>query len=288
MFIEDNNSILNETEEVNNQTLSFDLYPGELFYQCIYNNIICPDYIISNYGRVYNIKRNAFLKQSSDKDGYLRVCIKVPGCEKIKTVKVHRLELMSIYPILNPEKYYGNHKDGNKQNNFIGNLEWVHPIDNTRHGWDTGLNNNIGLNNGHSVIDDKTAHFICSRLELGKRNCEICDEMGITDREERMRMNAIISSIKHGKTKTYISQNYNIMGCDGTRRYSLEFAYLVCQFLVDGDKFTYCEIMDYLQIPVQDRKMFKVYIDNLLAGRTALSVTSKFKLKKPKQDQLPY
>lgn len=289
MKIEENLDILNEVEEVDNTNLGFyKIHPMEFFFQCIYNNIICPDYIISNFGRVFSLTRNAFLKQSPDKDGYLRVCIKVPGFEKIKIVKVHRLELMSIFPIMEPEKFQGNHKDGDKQNNIIFNLEWVTPMDNTRHGWDTGLNNNIGLNNGNSVISDETAHFICRLLEQGKRNCEICDEMGIIDKNERMRMNAIISSIKHGKSKLYISENYNISGCDGTKRYSEDFAFLVCQFLKDGDKFTYGEIMDYLQIPKQDRKLFKIYIDNLLRGRTAKNITSRFELKKPKIDEPDY
>ena len=79
MKIEENLDILNEVEEVDNDNLGFyKIHPMEFFFQCIYNNIICPDYIISNFGRVFSLTRNAFLKQSPDKDGYFRVCIKVP------------------------------------------------------------------------------------------------------------------------------------------------------------------------------------------------------------------
>ena len=97
----------------------------------------------------------------------------------------------------------------------------------------------------------------------------------------------IISSIIKGKSYRHISCNYNIPGLQGRTRYSLDFAHLVCQFLKNGDQFTYLEIMDMLQIPKEDRKMFKVYINDLLRGRTALEVTRYYgELKKPKEDKV--
>lgn len=38
-----------------------------------------------------------------------------------------------------PEKYTVNHKDGNRMNNAVNNLEWLSLADNIRHGFATGL-----------------------------------------------------------------------------------------------------------------------------------------------------
>ena len=196
--------------------------------------------------------------------------------------------LMSFYPILHPENFVANHLDGVKNHNWISNLEWTTVMGNTRHGWDNKLNNNIGENNVRSVLSDADAHVICKYLEQGLRPCDICDAFNVFDKKERMKLSALISSISHGKTKRYISSQYNIPGTSGQTRYSEQFAYLVCQFLKDGDKFTYDEIMDYLEIPKEDRKFFKVYIDDLLNGRTAKNVTQFYNLKKPKVDKPDY
>lgn len=39
--------------------------------------------------------------------------------------------------------------------------------------------------------------------------------------------------------------------------------------------------MDFLNIPNEERTNFKVYINDLLTGRTAKSVTEKYTLKRP-------
>ena len=92
-------------------------YYGEMFVTTIYNDRLIEDYAVSSYGRVYSFRWKRFLSQSPDKDGYLRVGIVIDG--KNKTVKVHRLMLMSFTPIYNADKYQGNHEDGIKYHNFF-------------------------------------------------------------------------------------------------------------------------------------------------------------------------
>lgn len=260
------------------------LYENEIFVQVIYKDRLIPNYYISNYGRVYSIRWRRLLSQSPDKDGYLRVGIVMDG--KNKTVKVHRLVLMSFYPIYESDKYEGNHIDGIKNNNYYTNLEWTDSLGNTRHGWDTGLNTNKGESNVRTVVSDQKVHTICAYLSQGFKQHEICDKLGVFDKKERMRLNAIISSIKLGKAHRDISSQYNITGLDKNpkTRYSLEFAYLVCQFLQNGN-YTYSQLMNYLQIPESDRAYFKVYINDLIRGRTCLEATRNFdNLKKPIDD----
>lgn len=76
--------------------------------------------VIGKSGKKYHIK-GCVLKQWRDKDGYMRVSFKVKG----KTVHlfVHRIVATAFIPNLDnlPEV---NHKDCNRANNIVSNLEW--------------------------------------------------------------------------------------------------------------------------------------------------------------------
>lgn len=106
-------------------------------------------YQVSNLGRVKSlerqeicggrakqrIRRERILKQGLDKYGYPSVVL----CKdsKLYSRKVHRLVLSTFTPILFPMSI--NHKDGNKQNNHLSNLEWVTTKQNAIHAQLTGL-----------------------------------------------------------------------------------------------------------------------------------------------------
>lgn len=94
-------------------------------------------YQISNTGRVYSLKANKFLNKSVHKCGYVKVSLIKD--KRVKTYLVHRLVASNF--IDNPNNYTViNHKDGNKQNNCVDNLEWCAVSTNTKH----AFNNNLG------------------------------------------------------------------------------------------------------------------------------------------------
>lgn len=78
-------------------------------------------YMISNYGNIKNVKTNKKLKAAIDKDGYFRVHLSKNGKGKMKYI--HRLVAEAFIPNLNNDIHV-NHKDENKQNNNVDNLEW--------------------------------------------------------------------------------------------------------------------------------------------------------------------
>lgn len=81
----------------------------------------CPDYSISNFGNVKNIKTNYLLKINSKIDRYTKVTLK--DNNKNKTCSIHRL--VGIAFIDNPEnKPTINHINRMKNDNRIENLEW--------------------------------------------------------------------------------------------------------------------------------------------------------------------
>lgn len=93
-------------------------------------------YSVSDSGEVRNDERNTLLKQGSEYE-YKVVGISL-GHGKSKRCRVHRLVAEAFIP--NPEnKPYVNHKDGNRANNTIDNLEWVTASENAIHARQTGL-----------------------------------------------------------------------------------------------------------------------------------------------------
>ena len=91
------------------------------------------DYHISSFGRVRGIRK--ILTPHIGKRGYCSVQLKKHG--RPKTVYVHRLVAMAF--IENSEyKPEVNHKDGNRKNNHVDNLEWCTSEENYRDGLSRG------------------------------------------------------------------------------------------------------------------------------------------------------
>lgn len=98
---------------------------------------------VSNYG---NIKIKGIIKKPhKDKDGYLIISIKG------KQYKIHRLVAETF--IDNPyNKKEVNHKDMNKENNNVSNLEWSTHLENMQHAF---KNKNIGASRNKKVVQHK-------------------------------------------------------------------------------------------------------------------------------------
>ncbi|UOF77751.1 homing endonuclease [Caudoviricetes sp.] len=87
------------------------------------------NYLISNFGRIKNAKSDHVLTSAVDLVGYRHVSLCKKGISK--TCKIHRLVAISF--IGEPNGLHVNHKDGNKQNNHLSNLEYVTKRENTSH-----------------------------------------------------------------------------------------------------------------------------------------------------------
>ena len=99
------------------------------------------NYYVSQDGIVINIKTKRKLKYQTDKNGYFRV--NLYNKENKTKQFVHRLVAMAYL-----ENDYNlpqvNHKDGNKQNNNVDNLEWCSAKENVNHAFRTGLKKGVG------------------------------------------------------------------------------------------------------------------------------------------------
>ena len=88
-----------------------------------------PNYAVSNWGDVLNIKTQRILKREDNGNGYSQVVLSNNGIPK--TIKVHRL--VALHFIDNPNNYECvDHIDRNRTNNNIDNLRWVDRSQNQR------------------------------------------------------------------------------------------------------------------------------------------------------------
>ena len=116
------------------------------------------DYImVSNLGRVYRkdrmispsdsdktyLRKGSLAKTSPNEIGYEIIGLHING--KKYNRRVHRLVLQTFEPIPNYESMTVNHKDGDKLNNELDNLEWMTQKENINHAWETGLFDSIDL-----------------------------------------------------------------------------------------------------------------------------------------------
>lgn len=93
-------------------------------------------YQVSNMGRVKSLKfgKEKLLNGCKDKDGYFQIKLSKEG--KVKMYKVHRLVAQAFLDNQNNLSEI-NHKDEDKTNNCVDNLEWC----------DRNYNNNYGSHN---------------------------------------------------------------------------------------------------------------------------------------------
>ena len=105
---------------------SFDeklLEVGEVIKPFIYDD----RYLITNYGRVWSNIKGDWLKSTENPNGYL-YC-NIGG----SSISIHRAVALTYIP--NPLGLAEvNHKDENKHNNYVDNLEWISRQDNLYYG----------------------------------------------------------------------------------------------------------------------------------------------------------
>jgi len=92
-------------------------------------------YLASDYGRVYKVVAKTFTFGSLTSAGYRKMSVRFPD-GKTAPMLIHRLVASAFK---GHDTRFVNHKDGNKLNNHIDNLEYVSGSQNTQHAVNMGL-----------------------------------------------------------------------------------------------------------------------------------------------------
>lgn len=152
-----------------------------------------PNYCITDDGQVFNSLGDRIKTVINKGNGYEQVHLCRDGKGYVR--KIHRLVAEAFIP--NPDNLpQVNHKDGNKLNNNVSNLEWCTQSHNIKHSIATGLlDNSIGSRAnaekyGKSVVCIQDGYIVARYINVN----EASKQTGIN--------RANITSCCHGRRKT--------------------------------------------------------------------------------------
>ena len=132
-------------------------------------------YSVSSYGRVMG-KRRIRVSQV-DRGGYPRMMLSKVGMQKL--AYVHRLVAQAFIEQPNGCEVV-NHKDGNKLNCHVGNLEWCTDSYNCRHARALGLTPNIrGADHPHAKLTEAEVREFISIFRKGVKMRLYADRYGV-------------------------------------------------------------------------------------------------------------
>lgn len=144
-------------------------------------------YEISNRGQLRRVKpgprtRPGLLnKPSTDKDGYQKYVL---SCDNVRSYRfAHRLAFESFFGAI-PEGQQIYHKNGDKRDNRLENLEAVTPSQNTLHGFRVlgrkpVLNPHQGSTNGRAKLSEAQAREVFKLRSLGWSQQRIADRFDV-------------------------------------------------------------------------------------------------------------
>ncbi len=161
----------------------------------VWKDVVPGRYQVSSRGRVRSLPRKGrkslrILTPAMGTYGYLLVSLRIDG--RGKTQPVHRLVAKAFLP--NPDQLREvNHKDGDKTNNHVSNLEWVTSAENHHHAVGMGLKrwNTPGEDHPKAILSAADVREVRQRLERGETCASIARWFGVSY--------WTISKIKHGK-----------------------------------------------------------------------------------------
>ena len=237
-------------------------------WKYIYINNEKTKFKVSNFGRIKNSETNKIKKLQDNKKGYLIVNIYFKG--KQYSPKVHRLVAKAFIP--NPKnKPEVNHKDGNKLNNKVSNLEWVTRKENIRHSWDNNLRKpKIGEECNFNVYSESLIISICELLEKGYSNKEILLELNMKNNKKHLNL---INDLKRRKIWKHITKKYKWSDKSRVKKYPESLIISICELLEKG--YSNKEIL--LELNMKNNKKVKSLISAIQHKTCWKNISNKYK-----------
>lgn len=158
-------------------------------------------YIISNFGRCKRVAPrsngmplpNKIMTPSKSgwKSSYLVYGLAHSG--RRKTMYAHRAVMLAFVGLPPNDTYQVNHKDGDKHNNFIENLEWCTPVENQQHRYNELGQSQNGMDNPANKYHQDQIQEVIDLFSTGRyTQREVAKLTGINYK--------YVNQIVHGKT----------------------------------------------------------------------------------------
>lgn len=150
------------------------------------------DYFVNEKGEVF--RKGNQLKPYRQSKGYLRIDVYFGG-EK-KATRVHRMVAEVFLP--NPEGLSEiNHKDGDKTNNKVDNLEWTTGSENMKH-----RSHTLGINIGDNAPNTKLTTEVVKLLRWMK---DTGYPMNLTEMSKKLGVNTkYLSKVVNRRARIYV------------------------------------------------------------------------------------
>lgn len=187
------------------------------------NDNIKPYYFISTHGRVFSLATNNFIIPHENHNGYLQVSLMTYSGRVFR--KVHRLVMLTFSYFPNCENLQVNHKDTNKKNNYLYNLEWVTPKENIEHAIINNCRDSKGSKNPMAKITELDAIKIYNLIISGKSDIEISNIINCNT--------SIIREIALGYTWKHLFTEEQLSNMRKTRKGNklpTEYKHAICKY----------------------------------------------------------
>lgn len=225
IFFKDNNRenvSLSNIEYVSNEEYNvlirrfiFDMLPSgnyilkdgnwnaEYWKELAYDGFRYSKYMISNYGRIMNVRSGGYLHSNPDCNGYPICSIKMDGNGKTfsMNILIHIAVAQNFVDNPDPSKFtIVHHKDDDKSNYYFKNLEWTTSSLNRMYALESGLGLS-GEKHPFASITESQAHDICKMLADGEKISNIVKTVNTT--------RSVVRHIKDGTSWKNVSKQYD-------------------------------------------------------------------------------
>ena len=200
------------------------------------------DYIVSNQGRVKRktittthgrVWKERILTNTLTSDNYLKVGIKIDGKQKDR--RVHDLVAITFIPNPNNLKEV-NHKNGNKLDNRVENLEWCTRSENQKHAVDNNLQPRYRVNTYKGKLSKEERNeviMLFNETDISKR--ELAKKFDVSDTT----INSILSN-KYNYGEGYTNEYEEFLKTLNTLNELRD------EYLITGDKEVWKTVIEIL------------------------------------------
>lgn len=155
------------------------------------------NYEVSSCGKIRNKVTGRLLKFDKSWNGYYRCTL----C-KTNTPKKFLVHRVVMREFVGESSLQVNHKDGDKSNNGLSNLEYVSCSENHIHAQENGLRP-IGSARGTALIDEDVVRKVCQMFQKGYTRGEILSA-GLSPHLKKH----MVDNIRRRRTWKHVSREY--------------------------------------------------------------------------------